>query len=106
MAKKKKTEPTFEHSFDQLQKIVERLESGNLTLGETLSSYESGIERLKECYRLLSTAENRIRLLSGVDENGNLDLDSFDSAEPKKGKQKAKRAAEEDHDSDEFEGLF
>ncbi len=83
MAKKKKQEPDnlfeFEKSFDELQQIVHQLEEGQLTLGQSLAQYELGIKRLRECYLALDQAEQRIKLLVNLDENGNLITTDFKS---------------------------
>ena len=81
MAKKKKTEEkkiSFEASFDELQNIVDGLEDGNMTLDDSLKSYELGIKRLQECYQALNQAELKIRQLAKIDENGNLVTNQFE----------------------------
>ncbi len=96
MAKKKTRRPvdddSFEHCFEELQQIVARLEEGQLTLGDSLKCYEQGIKRLKDCHRALNEAENRIRLLTKVDEDGNLDLAEFDQEGTSVGKTTADRS--------------
>lgn len=56
--------PNFEESLAKLEVIVERMESGELPLEEIICSYESGMELLSVCDRLLGEAENKIRLLT------------------------------------------
>ena len=63
--------PTFEQSLDQLEQIVHQLEEGQRPLTEALGLYETGIQRLKQCYELLQHAEQRIEQLAGVDADGN-----------------------------------
>ncbi len=80
---KKKTdeqakEVSFEHAFEELQEIISKLEDGKLTLSDSLKNYELGIRRLKECHRALNQAENRIRILTKLDADGNLDMSDFD----------------------------
>jgi exodeoxyribonuclease VII small subunit len=83
MAKKKKQDPDnlleFEKSFDELQQIVHQLEEGHLTLGQSLAQYELGIKRLRECYLALDQAEQRIKILVNLDENGHLITTDFKS---------------------------
>lgn len=69
---------SFEDSFDELQKIVARLEDGNLSLSESLKNYELGIQRLRECFRALKDAEQQVRLLVKLDGNGNLITEQFE----------------------------
>lgn len=113
MAKKKTKEPgdeiSFEHSFKELQDIVSKLEDGNLSLSDSLSSYELGIKRLKECYRALNDAENRIRKLTKLDTDGNLQTSEFEIASqdeadsPSPRGNRGKRAGKSSIDED---GLF
>ena len=63
--------PTFEVALEQLEKIVGRLEEGEIGLTESLADYEKGVRLLRQCYKLLDSAERRIELLSGVDAEGN-----------------------------------
>ncbi len=70
MAKKKTTrtkETSFERSLQELEAIVGKLEDGKLGLAESLEQYEQGVRHLKACYQLLSEAEQRIALVSGLD---------------------------------------
>ena len=53
MAEKK----TFEESVMELEKIVAELESGDVTLDESLSLFERGIKLSKSCQKMLDAAE-------------------------------------------------
>ena len=58
----------FEDGIARIEKIVEELESGDLTLDESLARYEEGVNALKKCYEILRDAEKRIEtLLKGED---------------------------------------
>ena len=85
MAKKKKATKTdtasFEQSLEQLEDIVAKLESGKLPLAESLEQYESGVKHLKSCYELLSDAERRISLVSGLDASGKPKTKNFDAGD-------------------------
>lgn len=73
MAKKKTTrtkETSFEQSLQELEAIVSKLEGGKLSLSDSLEQYEQGAKHLKACYQLLSEAEQRISLVSGLDASG------------------------------------
>ncbi len=105
MAQSKKTVASFEESLDQLQRAVRDLESGGLTLTDSLSRYELGVQHLRQCLKLLEQTELKIRQLVDVDENGNALLESFEhqrSAQsddsPSAGK-KRKRVAGEKRDT-------
>jgi len=70
MTEKKKeniTQMDFETAFNALQENVSRLENEDLSLEQSLDSYERGQELSKHCARLLEEAELKVRQLS--DEN-------------------------------------
>ncbi|HKM37219.1 MAG TPA: exodeoxyribonuclease VII small subunit [Thiopseudomonas sp.] len=69
MARQKKT-PVFEQSLDELQVLVERLESGDLSLEDSLATFEQGIALTRECQSALQDAEQRINVL--LEKNGTL----------------------------------
>ncbi len=69
MARQKKT-PAFEQSLNELQALVERLESGDLSLEESLTTFEQGISLTRECQSALQNAEQRINVL--LEQNGTL----------------------------------
>ena len=64
----KKTNLNFEKSLKQLEKIVEDLESGDMSLEESLKSFERGIKLTRQCQEELSKAELKIQRL--IEENG------------------------------------
>ncbi|TVQ85619.1 MAG: exodeoxyribonuclease VII small subunit [Chromatiaceae bacterium] len=53
----------FEASLGELEALVERLEQGELTLEESLSAFERGINLTRACQRALEHAEQRVRIL-------------------------------------------
>ncbi len=53
----------FEKSLVQLEKIVVRMESGELGLEESLDQFEKGIELARNCQDTLSNAELRVEQL-------------------------------------------
>ena len=64
----------FEHSLDELEQLVARMEGGDMSLDESLSAFERGIGLYRHCQQALDQAELRVRLL--------LDPDAPDTAEP------------------------
>ncbi|AHK93697.1 exodeoxyribonuclease VII small subunit [Pseudomonas aeruginosa] len=62
MARKKTLD--FEQSLTELQTLVERLESGELSLEESLGAFEQGIRLTRECQTSLSQAEQKGRYRS------------------------------------------
>ncbi len=74
----------FEEDIKKLQKLVEELASGKLTLGESLKKYEEGIKLAQECSLALSDAQRKVELLMKKD--GKLSLEKFESEESQKEK--------------------
>ena len=65
-------QPSFEQALEQLQAVVRELESGQLSLDQSLARYEQGVASLRQCYATLQTAEQRIRMLVELDEDGRM----------------------------------
>ncbi len=59
MARKKKVE-RFEQALDQLEKIVAKLEQGELPLEDALAAFTEGVELVRFCHQKLEEAERRI----------------------------------------------
>lgn len=67
---KKNAIPDFEAALAELEKIVERMESGEQSLEEALKSFQRGIELARACQQGLKEAEQRVEKL--VQEGGEL----------------------------------
>lgn len=67
MSKTGKTAPPkdFESALAELEGLVERMESGQLPLEESLAAYRRGIELTTYCQQKLSAAEQQVKLLEG-----------------------------------------
>jgi exodeoxyribonuclease VII small subunit len=72
---KKKTTPLFEDSLAELEQLVNRLEQGDITLEESLKSFERGVQLTRTCQTALQNAEQKVQIL--LEKNGNLSLESF-----------------------------
>ncbi len=59
----------FEDALQRLEQIVDQLETGKLSLEESLKVYEEGVGLARRCAGYLDAAEKRIELLTR-DENG------------------------------------
>jgi exodeoxyribonuclease VII small subunit len=77
----KKTKSTekidFEKSLAELEKIVNDLESGALTLDESIAAFERGIELSKLCQKRLVAAEERVKKLIEKSDT-DFELEAFD----------------------------
>ena len=71
-----KEKQSFEEDVRRLQKIVEELSNGKLTLGESLKKYEEGIKLAQNCSQTLSEAQRKVELLMKKD--GKYSLEKFD----------------------------
>jgi exodeoxyribonuclease VII small subunit len=53
----------FEGQLEEIETIVERLESGEVELEEALALFERGVARLRQAGQLLERAEGRVEEL-------------------------------------------
>ena len=66
---------TFEQTFERLDDVVKKLESGDLPLEESLALYEEGMKLAAQCNDWLDQAELRVRQLTSV--GGELQTSDF-----------------------------
>lgn len=55
---------SFEEALNELEKIAEKLERGQLSLEDAIKAYERGMELKKICADRLKEAEGKIEVLS------------------------------------------
>ena len=80
--RKKETEAALplEQALVELEALVERMESGELTLDEALAAFEQGIKLTRECQQTLAQAEQKVQML--LEQNGSLQpADAADDGE-------------------------
>jgi exodeoxyribonuclease VII small subunit len=84
----------FEQLLETAEKAVSALERGELSLEDSLNSYEQGVRALARCYSLLQDAEKRVEVLSGNEDfgwkaesskSGGDSVDSSDGSAPEGG---------------------
>lgn len=63
MPKKTEQPVSFESSLNELEKIVTRLESGELPLDDALNEFEHGIQLARQSQQKLQQAEQRVQIL-------------------------------------------
>lgn len=61
-------EHSFEQAFDELQEVISKLESGDLTLEESVEVYERGKALSEYCQKLLNDAELKVNQLDESDD--------------------------------------
>jgi exodeoxyribonuclease VII, small subunit len=54
----------FESNLNNLEKIVSELESGQLSLEESLEKYKKGIDLVKKCNTIIENAEKEVQRLT------------------------------------------
>jgi len=78
MAKKKLENLSFEESLNELDTIVQSLEQGELSLEESMSLFERGLNLSQISQVKLQAAEQKVQIL--LDKNGTTQLTDFDSS--------------------------
>jgi exodeoxyribonuclease VII small subunit len=68
-------ELTFEQAFEELQEVVAGLESGELSLEDSLRLFERGQALAERCSQLLEKAELRLRQLVPDESGGSREED-------------------------------
>ena len=58
------TDLPFEDALGRLEKIVDTLEAGNLSLDDSLKAFEEGVGLARRCARYLDEAERKIETLT------------------------------------------
>jgi exodeoxyribonuclease VII small subunit len=62
---KPSAEPSFEKALAELEKIVARMESGELSLEQALESHKRGLELARFCQKRLEAAQQQVKVLEG-----------------------------------------
>ena len=65
MAKKK---PTYKELMDKLEQIIEHLESGEISVEESMKKYEEGVQITKDLLEILSKAEEKVKIMQDQEE--------------------------------------
>lgn len=59
---------SFESAMIELEELVTKIETGNLSLEDSLKEFENGIKLSRVCQSALKDAENRVKILSDDEE--------------------------------------
>ena len=60
----------YEDAVEQLEQLIERIESGEVGLEESLKQYEHGAKLIQRCRAILDSAEKKITELTGGKDGG------------------------------------
>jgi exodeoxyribonuclease VII small subunit len=71
----------FEKKLARLEEIVAKMETGELSLEESLKSFEEGVRLSRECNGQLVQAEQKVKLLLSVDGVGQPVTEDFEIKE-------------------------
>lgn len=82
MAKKKVENLSFEESLDELESIVQHLEQGELSLEESMTLFERGLNLSQAGQTKLKDAEQKIKILLKKEAASSLDDYSFTPSAP------------------------
>ena len=74
---------TFEKAFEELQTILEKMNSGTLSLQESIGYFEKGEKLMRHCETLLKAAEQKIeQIAKGSDDQTQLKADQTPKTVP------------------------
>jgi len=78
MPKKTKTTKSmdFEQAMQELESLVDKMESGELSLEDSLKYFEQGVKLTRQCQASLKDAEQKVSILLSEDDQA--DLEDFD----------------------------
>ncbi|MDX9730326.1 MAG: exodeoxyribonuclease VII small subunit [Bdellovibrionales bacterium] len=68
----------FEKKLKRLEDIVEKMESGELSLDDSLKLFEEGVSLSRDCQSQLSSAEEKVKVLLSVDDDGRAETRDFE----------------------------
>ena len=77
MAKKTPDKPDFENALKELETLVETMEKGDLSLEDSLSHFERGVQLSRTCQQALKDAEQKVEIL--MQKNAREEIVPFDS---------------------------
>lgn len=69
----------FEPALAELEKLVATMESGDLSLEQSLVAFEQGVKLTRQCQQTLAKAEQRVQML--VEQNGSSQAVAFEQSQ-------------------------
>jgi len=72
MSEKSKPNPDFEKTLIELEKLVGKLEEGELSLDESLASFKQGIALTRQCQSVLDNAQQTVEQLINAEDEESL----------------------------------
>jgi exodeoxyribonuclease VII small subunit len=87
---------SYEQAIERLEHLIERIESGEIGLEESLKEYETGMALIRRCRSVLAAAETKIAELTADASGGLREPGGVDEADEAEG-----ASAEVDGEDDE-----
>ncbi len=79
MNKKTGKSPDLETSLKEITTLIEKMEKGDLSLEQSLESFERGITLIKHAQKILQDAEQKVQIL--MQKNGQEELEDYENNE-------------------------
>ena len=73
-------EVPFEAALEELESLVEKMETGELSLEDSLAAFERGVKLTRHCQSSLKAAELKVKVLTESGDLEDLDIESLDDA--------------------------
>ena len=70
----------FEAALDELENLVEKMETGDLSLEDSLAAFERGVKLTRHCQSALQAAELKVKVLTESGDLEDLDVEDLDDA--------------------------
>ena len=72
----------FENALQQLEALVEKIETGQLNLEESMLVFEQGVALTRSCQKALSDAEQKVHMI--LEDSAGIKSQPFDAKEAEK----------------------
>ncbi|KEI70344.1 exodeoxyribonuclease VII small subunit [Endozoicomonas elysicola] len=69
----------FEQSLAELETLVQKMESGDMSLEASLKAFEQGIRLTRDCQKALTDSEQKVQKL--LEQNGELTTEPFNAVD-------------------------
>jgi len=73
-------EVPFEAALAELEGLVEKMETGELSLEDSLAAFERGVKLTRHCQSALQAAELKVKVLTESGDLEDLDIEDVDDA--------------------------
>ncbi len=73
-------EVPFETALAELESLVEKMETGDLSLEDSLTAFERGVKLTRHCQSALQAAELKVKVLTESGDLEDLDVEDLDDA--------------------------